>query len=45
MRLLYPAAAAESTLAAVEKFLHALGLEVQRELDPDAPTLIKNIVG
>jgi 3-hydroxybutyryl-CoA dehydrogenase len=45
VRLLYPAAIAESTLTVVGKFLQALGLDVQRELDPDAPTLIKNIVG
>ena len=42
VRLLYPVAAAESTLAAVGEFLHALGIEVRRELDPDVPALIKN---
>ena len=42
VRLLYPVAAAESTLAAVGGFLHALGIEVRRELDPDVPALIKN---
>lgn len=41
-RLLYPAAASESTLAAVEGFLRALGIETQREFDPDAPALMKN---
>jgi 3-hydroxybutyryl-CoA dehydrogenase len=41
-RLLYPAAASESTLAAVESFLRALGIEVGREFDPDAPALMKN---
>jgi 3-hydroxybutyryl-CoA dehydrogenase len=44
VRLLYPVAAAESTLAAVGRFLRALGIEVRRELDPDVPALIKNTV-
>ncbi len=44
VRLLYPAAAAESTLAAVDKFLRALGVEVQRETDPEVPLLMKNLV-
>jgi 3-hydroxybutyryl-CoA dehydrogenase len=44
VRLLYPVAAAESTLAAVGWFLRALGIEVRRELDPDVPSLIKNTV-
>jgi 3-hydroxybutyryl-CoA dehydrogenase len=44
VRLLYPVAAAESTLAAVGRFLRALGIEVRRELDPDVPALIKNNV-
>jgi hypothetical protein len=26
----------------VGEFLHALGIEVRRELDPDVPALIKN---
>src|SRR6202042_447984 len=34
VRLLYPVAAAESTLAAMGWFLRALGIEVRRELDP-----------
>ncbi len=42
VRLLYPAAAAESTLTAVDNFLGALGIEVQREVDPDVPVLMKN---
>jgi 3-hydroxybutyryl-CoA dehydrogenase len=42
VRLLYPAAAAESTLTAVDKFLQALGVEVRRETDPEVPLLIKN---
>lgn len=42
VRLLYPAAAAESTLATMDGFLRALGVEVRRELDPDAPVLMKN---
>ena len=42
VRLLYPAAAAESTLNAVDKFLQALGVEVRRETDPEVPLLMKN---
>jgi 3-hydroxybutyryl-CoA dehydrogenase len=42
VRLLYPAAAAESTLEAMGEFLWALGVEVQREHDPDVPVLMKN---
>ena len=42
VRLLYPAAAAESTLTAVDKFLQALGIEVRRETDPEVPLLMKN---
>ena len=42
VRLLYPAAAAESTLMAVDKFLRALGVEVRRETDPEVPLLMKN---
>jgi 3-hydroxybutyryl-CoA dehydrogenase len=44
VRLLYPAAAAESTLGAMGEFLHALGLETRRELDPEVPVLMKNTV-
>jgi 3-hydroxybutyryl-CoA dehydrogenase len=44
VRLLYPAAATESTLAAVDKFLRALGVEVQRETDPEVPLLMKNLL-
>jgi 3-hydroxybutyryl-CoA dehydrogenase len=44
VRLLYPAAAAELTLTAMVGFLHSLGIEVQRELDPDVPALMKNTV-
>jgi 3-hydroxybutyryl-CoA dehydrogenase len=44
-RLLYPASASESTLAAVECFLRRLGTEVRRELDPDVPALMKNSLG
>lgn len=44
VRLLYPAAAAESMLRAVEGFLGALGLRVQVEADPDVPVLMKNAV-
>jgi 3-hydroxybutyryl-CoA dehydrogenase len=42
VRLLYPAAADESMLLAVGGFLGALGVEVQRERDPDVPALMKN---
>jgi 3-hydroxybutyryl-CoA dehydrogenase len=42
VRLLYPAAAAESTLTAVGKFLQALGVEVRPESDPEVPLLMKN---
>jgi 3-hydroxybutyryl-CoA dehydrogenase len=42
VRLLYPAAADKSTLSAVGDFLGALGVEVQRERDPDVPALMKN---
>ena len=44
VRLLYPAAAAESTLTAVDKFLQALGVAVRRETDPEVPLLMKNAV-
>jgi 3-hydroxybutyryl-CoA dehydrogenase len=44
VRLLYPAAAAESTLAAVDKFLQTLGIEVRRETDPEVPLLMKNVL-
>jgi 3-hydroxybutyryl-CoA dehydrogenase len=45
VQLLYPAAAAESTLTAMSSFLRALGLEVRQEADPDVPVLMKNAVG
>jgi 3-hydroxybutyryl-CoA dehydrogenase len=41
-RLLYPASAAGATLAAMEKFLWALGVTVRRESDPEVPLLMKN---
>jgi 3-hydroxybutyryl-CoA dehydrogenase len=44
VRLLYPAAAAASTLTAVEVFLRVLGVEVRREPDPEVPVLMKNAV-
>jgi 3-hydroxybutyryl-CoA dehydrogenase len=44
VRLLYPVAAGESTLMAVDKFLQALGVEVRRETDPEVPLLMKNAV-
>jgi 3-hydroxybutyryl-CoA dehydrogenase len=40
--LLYPAAVAEATLTAVDKFLQVLGVEVRRESDPEVPLLMKN---
>jgi 3-hydroxybutyryl-CoA dehydrogenase len=45
VRLLYPAAAAESTLTAMVDFLRALGVEARQEADPDVPVLMKNAVG
>jgi 3-hydroxybutyryl-CoA dehydrogenase len=42
VRLLYPVAAAEETLVAMEGFLGRLGLDVRREADPDVPALVKN---
>ena len=42
VRLLYPAAAAASTLTAMGEFLGALGIEVQQECDPEVPVLTKN---
>jgi 3-hydroxybutyryl-CoA dehydrogenase len=44
VRLLYPAAAAELTLTAVDNFLQALGVEVRRETDPEVSLLMKNAV-
>ena len=44
VRLLYPAAACEATLTAVDKFLQSLGFEVRREADPEVPLLMKNAV-
>ena len=44
VRLLYPAAVVESTLAAMGVFLRSLGVEVVEELDTDAPLLVKNAV-
>ncbi|WP_158791569.1 3-hydroxyacyl-CoA dehydrogenase NAD-binding domain-containing protein [Granulicella sp. L60] len=42
VRLLYPVAAAEGTLVAMEGFLGRLGLDARREADPDVPALVKN---
>jgi 3-hydroxybutyryl-CoA dehydrogenase len=42
VRLLYPGAVAEVTLTAMREFLRSLGLEVQGELDPDVPVLMRN---
>jgi 3-hydroxybutyryl-CoA dehydrogenase len=44
-RVLYPAAALESTLAGVEDLLRRLGVEARREFDPDVPALMKNSLG
>jgi 3-hydroxybutyryl-CoA dehydrogenase len=44
VRLLYPAAVSESTLVAMGRFLRALGVEAQQEVDPDVPELMKNAV-
>jgi 3-hydroxybutyryl-CoA dehydrogenase len=43
VRMLYPAAVDGSVLAAVSRFLRLLGVEVQAEIDPDAPVLMKNL--
>ena len=42
VRLLYPAAAAGSTLAAMGEFLRTLGVEARPEADPEVPLLMKN---
>jgi len=42
VRLLYPASADASTLAAAEGFLRSLRMNVQSEPDPDVPVLVKN---
>ncbi len=44
IRLLYPATADLSALAAAAEFLGAAGSEVETEPDPDLPMLMKNIV-
>lgn len=44
VRLLHPAAAAESTLKAMVGFLRSVGIEARQELDPDVPALMKNAV-
>ena len=42
IRLLHPASAGKSILAATENFLRVLGFEVSTEPDPDVPILMKN---
>ncbi len=42
VRLLYPAAVAESTLTAMGEFLRTLGVEARPEADPEVPLLMKN---
>lgn len=44
VRLLHPASADEHALAATDRFLRSLGMEVQREPDPDVPVLMKNLI-
>jgi 3-hydroxybutyryl-CoA dehydrogenase len=43
VRLLHPAAASEQTISAIKVFLDSLGLAARPELDPDVPSLMKNI--
>jgi len=42
VRLLFPAAVAESTLTAMGEFLRTLGVEARPEADPEVPLLMKN---
>jgi 3-hydroxybutyryl-CoA dehydrogenase len=42
VRVLYPAAVAESTLTAMGEFLRTLGVEARPEADPEVPLLMKN---
>jgi 3-hydroxybutyryl-CoA dehydrogenase len=42
VRLLYPAAVAESTLTAMGEFLRTLGVDARPEADPELPLLMKN---
>lgn len=42
VRLLYPVSADERALAAAGTFLRSLRMNVQKELDPDVPVLVKN---
>jgi 3-hydroxybutyryl-CoA dehydrogenase len=42
VRVLYPAAVAESTLTAMGEFLRAIGVEARPEADPEVPLLMKN---
>jgi 3-hydroxybutyryl-CoA dehydrogenase len=44
IRLLYPASADQSALAAARRFFEQLGSQVEIEADPDLPMLMKNIV-
>ncbi len=43
VRMLYPAAANDSVLLAMDRFLRRLGVEVLAETDPDVPVLMKNV--
>ncbi|WP_433972712.1 3-hydroxyacyl-CoA dehydrogenase NAD-binding domain-containing protein [Tunturiibacter lichenicola] len=42
VRMLYPAAANDSVLLAMGRFLRRLGVDVLAETDPDVPVLMKN---
>ena len=44
LRLLYPATVDWAICSATKHFLESLGLEVQPEIDPDGPALMKNLV-
>jgi 3-hydroxybutyryl-CoA dehydrogenase len=43
VRVVYPEAVAEGTLAAMGGFFRALGFEARMELDPEPPVLVKNV--
>jgi 3-hydroxybutyryl-CoA dehydrogenase len=43
VHMLYPAAANDSVLLAMDRFLRRLGVDVLAETDPDVPVLMKNV--
>jgi 3-hydroxybutyryl-CoA dehydrogenase len=43
VRMLYPTAANDSVLLAMDRFLRRLGVDVLAETDPDVPVLMKNM--